>query len=63
MAEAVECATYTVKEAAIVIGISERRLYDRIRCGDIPCRRIGTRRYRFSREKLSKWLESEEVKQ
>ena len=43
------------KEAAIALGISERLLWARTNCGDIPCVRIG-RSVRYSVSLLDEWL-------
>ena len=48
----------TARDAAELLDIGLRQLYEAVGRGDIPCRRIG-RTIRFSRAALLRWLEGE----
>ena len=60
-----ERLSYTVKEAAKVLGISETSLYAMVYMNSIPFKRVQSRgkgkygRILFSRAALEKWLEGE----
>jgi excisionase family DNA binding protein len=43
----------TAKEAAAFLRIGRNQLYDLAGRGDIPCRRVGRKEYRFSRAALA----------
>lgn len=49
--------TYTVPEAAEVVGVSEWLLRRMIRRGDIPHMRIGEKRIVIARTVLHRWVE------
>lgn len=49
--------TYTVPEAAALIGISPWCYYDKIKSGDLPGRKVGTRIV-VPRVALERWLET-----
>jgi excisionase family DNA binding protein len=40
---AIECLTYSVSEAAQILGISERHAWKSVRQGDLPSFRLGGR--------------------
>ncbi len=40
----VERLAYSIREAAQVVGVSERLFAERVRCGEVPSFRIGRRR-------------------
>lgn len=45
----------TVAQAAAVVNIPERTMYDLVRAGDVPSKRIGSR-YRVPKSGLDAWL-------
>jgi excisionase family DNA binding protein len=51
----------TAKETAIWLRVSMNTLYDLVRRGKIPCRRVG-RSCRFSRALLLEWVGSTNVR-
>jgi len=48
----------SAREAAAMLGISERLLWSKTKSGEIPCVRLGTR-VLYSIAKLSAWLENQ----
>ena len=46
-----------IRQAAKLLGISERKLWERKNCGEIPCVRIG-KRVLFSPDQLREWVAS-----
>ncbi len=48
-------------EAAQVLAISPRKLWELTNCGEIPCLRIG-RAVRYSVEDLQQWIEGKSCK-
>ncbi len=65
MAQTTRVRTYglpvvmTVGEAAEFLGVNAKTLYDAIRAGGVPARRIG-RRVVILRDSLVSWLKSQE---
>jgi len=53
-----EPLTYTVAEAAELLGISAWTYYDRLKRGDLPGRQIG-RRWVVPKIQLDQWLAKE----
>lgn len=45
-------------EAAKMLGLTTWRLYELVREGQIPARRIGKRQIRFSPQKLRTWADN-----
>lgn len=50
-----ERLTYTVDEAAQVLGVSRGVAYDQVRSGEIPARRLG-KRWVIPKSQLHAWL-------
>jgi excisionase family DNA binding protein len=48
----------SAREAAAMLGVSERLLWSKTKNGEIPCVRLGTR-VLYSIAKLSAWLENQ----
>ena len=53
-----EKKTYSIAEAAKVLGVSEPTLYREARCGNVPCVKIG-RRYLIPIKALNEWLDGQ----
>lgn len=51
-----ERATYTVPEAASLLGISLGKAYEAVRAGTIPAIRVG-RRFLIPRAAFERWLD------
>jgi excisionase family DNA binding protein len=49
---------YTVREAAVLLGISAGLAYDLVRDGQIPARRLG-RRWAIPRARFHDWLNNQ----
>jgi len=49
--------TFTIPEAAALLGISVRLAYELARAGDLPARRLGRRRWVVPRAALDTYLE------
>jgi excisionase family DNA binding protein len=47
--------TYTVRELAGLLGVSEHHAYEGLRSGTIPCYKLGTR-YVIPRASIAAWL-------
>ncbi len=45
-----------VDEAAVLLKVSKKTIYNRVRAGTLPHARVG-RKLLFSRQKLTKWIE------
>jgi excisionase family DNA binding protein len=56
----VERLTYTVEELCRVLGRNRMGVYEDLRKGRIPSRRLGTR-YIISRKAIERWLEGDET--
>ena len=52
-----ECRTWSVAEAAAVVGVSESTMYQLIRRADFPVIRMGRVR-RVSKQGLNEWIEA-----
>lgn len=52
--------TLTVPELAEILGWHEETVYQHLRSGRIPARRMG-RRYLISRDRITEWLRDERV--
>ncbi len=56
--EASRRLTYTVEEAASLLGISRGLAYEMVRQGDLPALRLGQRRLLVPVASLEEWLSS-----
>lgn len=52
-----ECRTWSVREAAQVLGVSEGKMYQLIRREDFPVLKLGSVR-RVSKQGLEDWIEA-----
>ena len=62
MSVRIEKKTYSVEEAAQVVGISARYMYDLVRTAGFPAFRIG-RRWLVSVKGLERWIEKQAQKE
>ena len=51
-----ERLVFTVDEAALLLGVNRKVVYEAVRSGQIPARRIGKRRIVIVRAALLDWL-------
>ncbi|MFI7192867.1 helix-turn-helix domain-containing protein [Nocardia nova] len=51
-----ESATYTVDEVAHMLGVSRGVAYQLVNAGEIPAKRVGSRRWVISRAVFHAWL-------
>lgn len=52
----VECKTYTVPEAAKIIGVCSKTAYQMVTAGKLPCIRISDRKVVIPKAALEQWL-------
>ena len=60
--ETIQRATYTVREVAKLIGVSEPTVYGLLHNGTLPHRRFG-RRWIIPKAALHRWLDETKAKQ
>ncbi len=51
----VEPAVYSAGEVAVLLGVSQAKVYDLAHSGRLPCKRVG-RRFLFPRAPILEWL-------
>lgn len=52
----VECKTYTVSQAAKIIGVCSKTAYQMVTAGKLPCIRISDRKVVIPKAALEQWL-------
>lgn len=52
-----DCLTYTVPEAAKLVGIGETKAYDLVARGELPAKKLG-RRWVVPKSLLPQWVET-----
>ncbi|MDO0823510.1 helix-turn-helix domain-containing protein [Desulfosporosinus nitroreducens] len=52
----VECKTYTVSQAAKIIGVCSKTAYQMVTSGKLPCIRISDRKVVIPKAALEQWL-------
>ncbi len=50
-------ATYSVKEAASILGVSNTTMYQFVKSGFVPCFRVGAR-YFIPKKRFENWIEN-----
>jgi len=56
MKKEVECKTYTVPQAAQIIGVCSKLAYQMVTAGKLPCIRISDKKVVIPKAALEQWL-------